>query len=99
MFPLMVKAKNKRTVVLLWIPSLVVWLLAQFGLRSVVDSLFPHWVYHGFFDPYGWQFAYFTGAATIAFWKRAGRKIFGWCVLRRLFCLRSLSFVSCGRTR
>lgn len=73
-FPLMVKAKNKRTVVLLWIPSLVVWLLAQFGLRSVIDSLFPHWIYHGFFDPYGWQFAYFTGAATIAFWKRAGQK-------------------------
>ena len=69
-FPLFVKAKNARTVAFLWLPSLALWFAAQFGLRDVVNSLFPAWVHHGSFDPFGWQFAYFTGAATYAWWNR-----------------------------
>lgn len=68
-FPLLVRAKRRWTIVALWLPSLLVWIAAQFGLRDAVNSLFPEWVHHGSFDPFAWQFAYFTGAATIAWWK------------------------------
>lgn len=70
-FPHFVKAKSMGTVFLLWLPSLAVWIAAQFGLRDACNSLFPAWVEHGFFDPFGWQFVYFTGAAVAAWWKRA----------------------------
>ena len=70
-FPLLVKAKSARTVLLLWLPSLVLWIAAQFDLRGAVNSLLPAWIHHGTFDPFGWQFAYFTGAATYAWWCRA----------------------------
>ena len=69
-FPLLVKAKRARTVVLLWLPSVALWIAAQYGLRDAVNSLFPAWIHHGSFDPFGWQFAYFTGAATYAWWSR-----------------------------
>ena len=68
-FPLLARARNRRSVVALWLPSLAIWIAAQFGLRDAVNSLLPAWIHHGSFDPFGWQFAYFTGAATIAWWK------------------------------
>ena len=70
-FPLFVKARRKRSVLLLWLPSLGVWLAGQFGARALLNSVFPAWVYHGDFDPFGWQFVYFTGAAVSAWWSRA----------------------------
>ena len=70
-FPFFVKAKRKRTVVLLWLPSLCVWLGTQFGLRDAVNSLLPAWISHGSFDIFGWQFLYFSGAATAAWWRIA----------------------------
>ena len=74
-FPLFVKAKSKTRVFLLWLPSLALWIGAQFGLRDAVNSVFPDWIVHGDFDPFAWQFVYFTGAAVAAWWKRA--KAFG----------------------
>lgn len=71
LFPLFVKAKNKTQVFLLWVPSLAVWIGAQLGLRDAVNSIFPSWIAHGDFDPFAWQFIYFTGAAVAAWWKRA----------------------------
>jgi len=71
--PLFVKAKNKTQVFLLWLPSLVVWLWGQFGLRALVNSIFPDWISHGTFDPFSWQCVYFTGAAVAAWWKLARR--------------------------
>jgi len=73
-FPLFLKAKNKRTVALLWLPSLAVWLLTQFGLRDAFNSILPSWIDHGSFDPFGWQFVYFSGAATASWWKIARRE-------------------------
>jgi len=70
-FPLFVKAKRMRTVLLLWLPSLCVWIAAQFGYRDAVNSLLPAWINHGDFDPFGWQFVYFSGAATAAWWRIA----------------------------
>lgn len=70
-FPLFIKAKNKTQVILLWIPSLLIWLWSQFGLRDLVNQIFPSWVFHGSFNPYSWQFIYFSGAAMAAWWKRA----------------------------
>ena len=70
-FPLFVKAARKRTVLLLWLPSFCVWVAAQFGLRDACNSIFPSWIYHGFFDPFGWQFVYFSGAATASWWRIA----------------------------
>lgn len=70
-FPLFVKAKNKRQIFFLWLPSLAVWIVAQFGLQGWINGLFPAWVSHGDFDPYSWQFVYFSGAAVAAWWKRA----------------------------
>jgi hypothetical protein len=70
-FPLFVKAGRKRMVLLLWLPSLCVWVAAQFGLRDMCNSVFPAWVSHGFFDPFGWQFVYFSGAATASWWRIA----------------------------
>lgn len=70
-FRFFARAKSKTAVFLLWLPSLLLWLLAQFDLRAFVNSLFPVWIHHGTFDPFGWQFAYFTGAATIAWWRLA----------------------------
>lgn len=70
-FPMFVKAKNKTRVFLLWVPSLAVWIGAQFGLRDAVNSIFPSWICHGDFDPFAWQFVYFSGAAMAAWWKRA----------------------------
>lgn len=58
-------------VVLLWLPSLFVWIGALLGLREAVNSLFPSWIVHGDFNPFAWQFLYFTGAAVAAWWKRA----------------------------
>lgn len=69
-FPLFVKAKSKRKVFLLWLPSLGLWLASQFGLRDAVNGIFPSWTHHGDFDPYSWQLVYFTGAAVAAWWKR-----------------------------
>ncbi|MCQ2123107.1 MAG: OpgC domain-containing protein [Fibrobacter sp.] len=71
LFPLFVKARCKTQVFLLWLPSLVVWIGALLGLRDAVNSLFPSWIHHGDFDPFAWQFIYFTGAAVAAWWKRA----------------------------
>lgn len=71
LFPLFVKAKNKTQVFLLWLPSFIVWIGAQFGLRDAVNSIFPSWIHHGDFDPFAWQFIYFTGAAVAAWWKHA----------------------------
>lgn len=70
-FPFFVRAKNTRTVLLLWVPSFLLWIGAQFDLRGCLNSLLPGWIHHGTFDPFGWQFAYFTGAATIAWWRIA----------------------------
>lgn len=70
-FPLFVRAKNMHTIFLLWLPSLAVWLGAQFGLRDTVNAIFPSWITHGDFDPFAWQCVYFTGAAVAAWWKRA----------------------------
>ena len=70
-FPFFVKARRKRTVFMLWLPSLAVWIATQFGLREAVNGLFPAWISHGDFDPFGWQFVYFTGAAVSAWWKLA----------------------------
>lgn len=91
-FPLFVKAKSKTQVFLLWLPSLGVWLAAQFGLRDAVNGIFPRWVYHGDFDPYCWQLVYFTGAAVAAWWKRTTntvyiRKATPWLLLPFAFCL------------
>lgn len=71
LFPLFVKAKSKTQVFLLWLPSLAVWVGALLGLRDAVNSLFPSWIHHGDFDPFAWQFIYFTGATVAAWWKRA----------------------------
>ncbi|MCQ2092342.1 MAG: OpgC domain-containing protein [Fibrobacter sp.] len=71
LFPLFVKAKNKTQVFLLWLPSFIVWIGALFGLRDAVNSIFPSWIHHGDFDPFAWQFIYFTGAAVAAWWKHA----------------------------
>ncbi|MBR6316847.1 MAG: OpgC domain-containing protein [Fibrobacter sp.] len=65
-FPLFVKARRKRTIFLLWLPSCTVWIATQFGLRDAVNALFPAWISHGDFDPFGWQFVYFSGAAVSA---------------------------------
>ena len=70
-FPLFVKAGRLRTVLLLWLPSLCVWVAAQFGLRDACNSIFPQWIHHGDFDPFGWQFVYFSGAATASWWRIA----------------------------
>ena len=70
-FPLFVKAKRKRAILLLWLPSLALWLAAQFGLRDACNSIFPQWIHHGDFDPFGWQFVYVSGAATSAWWRIA----------------------------
>lgn len=70
-FPLFVRAEKKRTVVLLWLPSLAIWLLDQYGLRDFCNSLFPSWISHGDFDPFGWQFVYFSGAAVARWWNIA----------------------------
>ena len=70
-FPLFVKAGRMRTVLLLWLPSLCVWIAALFGLRDACNSIFPQWIYHGDFDPFGWQFVYFSGAATASWWRIA----------------------------
>lgn len=72
-FPLFVRAKNKTQVFLLWLPSLLIWLWGQFGLRALVNGIFPTWISHGTFDPFCWQFVYFTGAAVAAWWKIARR--------------------------
>ena len=70
-FPLFTKATSKRNVLCLWLPSLALWIAAQFGLRDVCNSIFPQWIHHGDFDPFGWQFVYFSGTATAAWWKIA----------------------------
>ena len=70
-FPLFTKATRKRNVLCLWLPSLVLWIAAQFWLRDACNSIFPQWIYHGDFDPFGWQFVYFSGAATSAWWRIA----------------------------
>ena len=72
-FPLFLKANKKRTLLLLWFPSLALWVAAQFGLRDACNSIFPRWIHHGFFDPFGWQFVYFSGAAMSAWWRLARR--------------------------
>lgn len=71
--PLFLKAKRKLHVFLAWLPSLAVWLAAQFGLRDAINSIFPQWIYHGDFDPFAWQCVYFSGAAVAAWWKLARR--------------------------
>ena len=73
-FPLFVRANKKRTVFLFWLPSLALWIAAQFGLRNVCNSILPSWIDHGFFDPFGWQFVYFSGAATASWWKIARKE-------------------------
>lgn len=73
-FPRYVKAKNKWQVFLLWLPSLGIWLAAQFGIRDIVNGIFPRWTHHGVFDPFSWQLVYFTGAAVAAWWKRTDEK-------------------------
>ena len=69
--PLFLKAKRKREVFALWLPSLAVWIAAQFGLRNLVNSAFPQWIHHGDFDPFAWQCVYFSGTAVAAWWKLA----------------------------
>lgn len=70
-FPLFVRAKSKTQIILLWIPSLILWAIALTGtIDSAVHSLFPKWVSHGDFRPFSWQFIYFTGATVAAWWKR-----------------------------
>ncbi len=69
-FPFFVKARDRRKIFLLWLPSLCVWLASQLGLRDAVNGIFPSWTHHGDFDPYSWQLVYFTGAAVAAWWKR-----------------------------
>lgn len=63
------KAKNRIHIFLMWLPSLALWIASQFGIRELWTNLFPKWVEHGFFDIFGWQFVYFTGAATAAWWR------------------------------
>lgn len=70
-FPILLKIKRKRILFLLWLPSLFIWLAAQFGLRDIICSIFPKWIQHGNFDPFGWQFIYFTGAFVSAWWSLA----------------------------
>lgn len=74
LFPLFVKAKSRVRIFLLWLPSLAVWIGALFGLRDAINSLFPSGIAHGDFDPFAWQFIYFTGAAVAAWWN-AGRPV------------------------
>ena len=69
--PLFLKAKRKREVFLLWLPSFAVWTAAQFGLRDAVNSVFPQWIHHGDFDPFAWQCVYFSGTAVAAWWRLA----------------------------
>lgn len=73
-FPAFVRAKSKVQVLLLWLPSLAVWIGAQLGLRDFINAILPQWINHGNFDPYAWQFLYFTGAAVAMWWKHARRE-------------------------
>lgn len=72
-FPLFTRAARKRNVLCLWLPSLALWIAAQFGLRDACNGFFPQWIHHGDFDPFGWQFVYFSGAATASWWRIARR--------------------------
>lgn len=72
-FPLFTRAARKRQVLCLWLPSLALWIAAQFGLRDACNGFFPQWIHHGDFDPFGWQFVYFSGAATASWWRIARR--------------------------
>lgn len=72
-FPLFSRATRKRNVLSLWLPSLALWIAAQFGIRDVCNAIFPQWIHHGDFDPFGWQFVYFSGAATASWWRIARR--------------------------
>lgn len=92
-FPFFVRAKNKRQVALLWIPSLAIWICAQLNLFEFVQSMFPKWVYHGDFNPFAWQFVYFSGAAVAAWWKRTTElerqrisKITPYLIILLIFC-------------
>lgn len=91
-FPIYVKAKNKRQILLLWLGSLALWAVAQFGLRDAVGGLYPKWVNHGAHDPFSWQLVYFSGAAVSAWWKRADKerelvqKITPWLLVPFIFC-------------
>lgn len=67
-FPIMIR--NKRATFGLWLASLAIWIMAQFGLRNVINGLLPNWINHGFFDPLAWQFVYMTGGAIAICWKR-----------------------------
>ena len=72
-FPLFTRAARKRQVLSLWLPALALWIAAQFGLRDACNGIFPQWIHHGDFDPFGWQFVYFSGAATASWWRIARR--------------------------
>lgn len=72
-FPLFTRAARKRQVLCLWLPALALWIAAQFGLRDACNGFFPQWIHHGDFDPFGWQFVYFSGAATASWWRIARR--------------------------
>ncbi|MCF0216323.1 MAG: OpgC domain-containing protein [Fibrobacteraceae bacterium] len=69
-FPYFIRAKSRTDVVMLWFTSFAFWIAAQYGLREAINSNFPSWINHGFFDPFGWQFLYFTGAAVVAWYKK-----------------------------
>lgn len=106
MFPLFVKAKSKTKILLLWLPSMVVWGIAQTGiLHSTVTSIFPQWVHHGNFHPFSWQFVYFTGAAVAAWWNRSNdqdkalvKRLTPWLLLPFTFCLLwSHNFIPVGQ--
>lgn len=71
-FPFMIKDTSRIAIV--WFASLSLWIGAQFGLRDSINSLFPQWIEHGFFDPLAWQFVYLTGASIAACWKKNGDK-------------------------
>lgn len=69
LFPTMIR--SPRATATTWGASLALWIAAQFGLRDAINGLFPNWVHHGFFDLFGWQFVYMTGASIAACWKRS----------------------------